>query len=211
MAAALGHNAHRFSIEWSRIEPERAHFDRAAMDHYVRMVAALRDAAWSRWSRCTTSATAVVEQDGGWLNAETIRRFERFVRTVVEEPSAGRPVVVHHQRADGLRHAELPVRPLSAGPSQPARDGGRRRKPAARACPGVLHHQRHRSRCAGWPRQTPDQPEDGLPRADQPLRSPHRVGLLQRGIRRRADDRDADAPPPHRRGARLLARSTGSG
>ena len=33
--AALGQNAHRFSLEWSRIEPEPGRFDADALDHYV--------------------------------------------------------------------------------------------------------------------------------------------------------------------------------
>src|SRR5205823_9430186 len=39
--AALGtmrHNAHRFSIEWSRVEPEDGHFDGAVLRHYADVV-----------------------------------------------------------------------------------------------------------------------------------------------------------------------------
>jgi beta-glucosidase len=35
--AGLGFNAYRFSLEWSRIEPERGEFSIAALDHYRRM------------------------------------------------------------------------------------------------------------------------------------------------------------------------------
>ena len=34
LAASLGHNAHRFSIEWSRVEPAEGVFDEAEWDHY---------------------------------------------------------------------------------------------------------------------------------------------------------------------------------
>ena len=89
-AAALGHNAHRFSIEWSRIEPERARFDRAAMDHYVGMVAALRERGMEPLVTLHHFSNPLwIENDGGWTNPETIRRFERFVRTVVEELAPG--------------------------------------------------------------------------------------------------------------------------
>jgi len=89
-AAALGHNAHRFSIEWSRIEPERARFDGAAMDHYVRMVAALRERGMEPLITLHHFSNPLwIENDGGWTNPETIRRFERFVRTVVEELAPG--------------------------------------------------------------------------------------------------------------------------
>src|SRR6202007_549974 len=35
--AGFGFNAYRFSIEWSRIEPEPGLWSRAALDHYRRM------------------------------------------------------------------------------------------------------------------------------------------------------------------------------
>jgi len=34
LARSLNHNAHRFSLEWSRIEPERGRVDEAALAHY---------------------------------------------------------------------------------------------------------------------------------------------------------------------------------
>jgi beta-glucosidase len=34
--AALGFNAYRFSVEWSRVEPEAGYFSRAELDHYRR-------------------------------------------------------------------------------------------------------------------------------------------------------------------------------
>jgi beta-glucosidase len=36
--AELGLNAYRFSLEWSRIEPEPGYYSRAALDHYGRMI-----------------------------------------------------------------------------------------------------------------------------------------------------------------------------
>lgn len=42
IAKELGHNAHRFSIEWARIEPEEGHFDYAEIEHYREVLQALR-------------------------------------------------------------------------------------------------------------------------------------------------------------------------
>lgn len=42
LASSLGHNAHRFSIEWSRIEPEEGRFDEEAIAHYHDVIIALR-------------------------------------------------------------------------------------------------------------------------------------------------------------------------
>lgn len=38
LAAGMGLNAYRFSVEWSRIEPERGLVSQAALDHYTRVV-----------------------------------------------------------------------------------------------------------------------------------------------------------------------------
>lgn len=43
IAKELGHNAHRFSIEWARIEPQEGVFDESAMAHYRAVLEALRE------------------------------------------------------------------------------------------------------------------------------------------------------------------------
>jgi len=43
IAKQLGHNAHRFSIEWSRIEPEEGKFNEAEIEHYRKVILALRE------------------------------------------------------------------------------------------------------------------------------------------------------------------------
>lgn len=40
LAAKLGFNAHRFGIEWARIEPEPGKFSMAELDHYLRVLEA---------------------------------------------------------------------------------------------------------------------------------------------------------------------------
>jgi beta-glucosidase len=42
IAQQLGHNAHRFSIEWSRIEPREGEFDEKEIKHYRQVILALR-------------------------------------------------------------------------------------------------------------------------------------------------------------------------
>ncbi|MDA8597168.1 family 1 glycosylhydrolase, partial [Candidatus Pacebacteria bacterium] len=42
LAKELGHNAHRFSIEWARIEPEEGVFDEAEFEHYREVLRSLR-------------------------------------------------------------------------------------------------------------------------------------------------------------------------
>ena len=43
IAKSLGHNAHRFSIEWSRIEPEEGKFDEVEIEHYREVIKVLRE------------------------------------------------------------------------------------------------------------------------------------------------------------------------
>jgi beta-glucosidase len=83
-AAALGQNAHRLSIEWSRIEPRDGVFDDAALARYRDLLQALRRRGLEpmvtlhhftnpRW----------LEQRGGWLHADTPQRFGRFAARAV--------------------------------------------------------------------------------------------------------------------------------
>src|SRR5580658_2770655 len=43
MLADLGFNTYRFSLEWSRIEPEEGFFSNAELDHYRRMLEACHE------------------------------------------------------------------------------------------------------------------------------------------------------------------------
>ncbi len=43
IAKKLGHNAHRFSVEWARIEPEEGKFDSEAIEHYREVLQALQE------------------------------------------------------------------------------------------------------------------------------------------------------------------------
>ena len=80
LLARSGLNAYRFSLEWSRIEPDEGEFSHAALDHYRRMVEA-----------CLTRGVEPVvtlnhftvprwfEHRGGWLAEGALDLFERFV------------------------------------------------------------------------------------------------------------------------------------
>jgi len=80
LVADLGFNAYRFSLEWSRIEPEEGEFSLVALDHYKRMcesclergvepVVTFHHFTSPRW----------VAAAGGWAVADTADRFARFV------------------------------------------------------------------------------------------------------------------------------------
>src|SRR5213593_3145034 len=46
LAAELGHTAHRFSIEWSRIEPEEGRFDERELHHFTHPLWVARAGGW---------------------------------------------------------------------------------------------------------------------------------------------------------------------
>jgi len=84
-AAAMGINALRLSVEWSRIEPVPGEFDDSALERYSQMLQSLR--ARNIEPMITlhhfTNPQWLAER-GGWENPETIQHFARFARRVVE-------------------------------------------------------------------------------------------------------------------------------
>ncbi len=54
IAELLGHNAHRFSIEWSRIEPEEGKFDEKEIGHYREVINRFANAISNHLSRFGT-------------------------------------------------------------------------------------------------------------------------------------------------------------
>jgi beta-glucosidase len=84
-AAETGQNAHRMSVEWSRIQPAPDRWDENALDHYREMLRGMRD------RKITVMVTLhhftdplwLVEM-GGWENAQTPALFAAFVRKTVE-------------------------------------------------------------------------------------------------------------------------------
>ena len=79
LMADLGFGAYRFSIEWSRIEPEEGEFSRAALDHYRRVCGSLRERGlvpMVTFHHFTTPRW--VAHHGGWEEPDTADRFARF-------------------------------------------------------------------------------------------------------------------------------------
>ncbi len=79
LLAELGFGAYRFSLEWSRIEPEEGEFSLNALDHYRRMIACCRDHELLpvvTYHHFTTPRWAVAQND--WEDTVTAERFARF-------------------------------------------------------------------------------------------------------------------------------------
>ncbi len=80
----LNHNAHRLSIEWSRIEPKEGQFDPKEIDHYVKELKYLKSLGITVMLTLWHFTLPLwVAQQGGWENGKTIDYFERFVKKIV--------------------------------------------------------------------------------------------------------------------------------
>lgn len=85
-AKDLGHNATRFSIDWSRIEPKEGCFDEKELEHYLNKVRFLRDIGIEPFVTLWHWPLPLwLSNIGGWENKMTIDYFARFCRKVVEK------------------------------------------------------------------------------------------------------------------------------
>jgi beta-glucosidase len=83
LLAELGQNAHRLSLEWSRIEPEPGEFSAAALEHYRRVLGTLADhglQAFVTLHHFTNPRWFA--QRGGWAARDAVERFERYCERV---------------------------------------------------------------------------------------------------------------------------------
>ena len=86
LAKELGHTAFRFSVEWSRVEPEQGKWNEVEIAHYRARIRALRElniepllTLWHwpvpRW----------VRDQGGWESKRTIQDFARYAEKIAGE------------------------------------------------------------------------------------------------------------------------------
>ncbi len=86
LAKSLGHNAHRFSIEWSRVEPEEGKFDEREIEHYRQVLQALRDRGMEPFVTLWHWTEPIWFNDlGGWTNKKSADYFSRFVEKIAGE------------------------------------------------------------------------------------------------------------------------------
>ena len=79
LAAELGHNAQRISVEWSRIEPEEGRFDERELDHYRAVCGAIRRHGMAPTVTLHHFTHPVwVARQGGWENPRVVDWLARF-------------------------------------------------------------------------------------------------------------------------------------
>jgi len=85
LAKSLGHNAHRFSIEWSRIEPAEGKINRKEIEHYRQVLLALKERGIEPFVTLNHFTLPIwLAQKGGWLNPKTPYYFDRYVKIISE-------------------------------------------------------------------------------------------------------------------------------
>jgi beta-glucosidase len=148
LLAGLGLNAYRFSLEWSRIEPEEGELSTAALEHYRRMAGVCRERGLEpivTFHHFTTPRWAAAR--GGWTEPATADRFARFCERAARHlrDVIGRACTLNEPNilaAFGYRWGLFP--PGVRDPDQRLRandvliDAHRKARAAIRAaCPGV--------------------------------------------------------------------------
>ncbi len=86
MAKDLGHNTHRLSIEWARIEPKKGEFDAEAIEHYKKVLKSLKDKNFT--VMLTLNHFTIPEwlaKKGGWENFSSPKYFQKYVEKIVLE------------------------------------------------------------------------------------------------------------------------------
>ena len=84
LARQLNHNAHRLSIEWSRIEPSEGNFSESQINHYIDVI----DALLARNLEPVVtlhhfSLPIWFAKIGGWANKDAHKYFTRYTEKIV--------------------------------------------------------------------------------------------------------------------------------
>ena len=86
IAKSLGQNAYRFSIEWSRIEPEEGVFNEQAIEHYRQVIWALKKRGIEPFvTLWHWTLPYWIAKMGGWEKRKTIDYFLRYTEKIIEE------------------------------------------------------------------------------------------------------------------------------
>ncbi len=84
-AAEGGQNAHRLSVEWSRIQPAPDRWSEVALDRYLEIFRGLKERGLQPMVTLHHFTNPLwLEERGGWENPVAIQAFEKFTQKVVE-------------------------------------------------------------------------------------------------------------------------------
>jgi beta-glucosidase len=165
LLASLHQNAHRFSLEWSRIEPSPGQFSTEAIGHYQQVLEALRSNGLKPVVTLHHFTNpGWIAEAGGWDTPETAEYFARYVDRVMLElgmladdwVTINEPTVVAYQ---GYVHGEWPPGKRDLGAAARvlvnllrghwmAYERIKSRRPEVRV--GLAHHLRIFDPARGW-------------------------------------------------------------
>ncbi|MBF0485570.1 MAG: glycoside hydrolase family 1 protein [Candidatus Omnitrophica bacterium] len=84
LAKSLGHNAHRLSVEWSRVEPEEGQFSSKELEHYINVILALKKRGIEPVVTLHHFTNPIwFSRSGGWEDRRSVARFLRYCDYVV--------------------------------------------------------------------------------------------------------------------------------
>lgn len=85
LARQLNHNAHRLSVEWSRIEPQEDEFSAPQISHYIDVINSLRQRNLNPIVTLHHFTNPLwFARSGGWQNKQAVEYFLRYVNKIVE-------------------------------------------------------------------------------------------------------------------------------
>jgi beta-glucosidase len=86
LAQELGHNAHRLSVEWSRIEPEEGRWDMKEVAHYRQVMESLHRRGMIPMVTLHHFTNPIwFERQGGWTNPRSVELIARFSGFIARE------------------------------------------------------------------------------------------------------------------------------
>ncbi len=86
IAKELGHNAHRLSIEWSRIEPEEGKFDDEEIEHYRKVLRTLKSRGLEPFVTLWHFTLPIwFTKKGGFENGNAPEIFSRYCEYVISK------------------------------------------------------------------------------------------------------------------------------
>ena len=98
LARSWGHNAHRFSIEWSRIEPIEGKWNREAVAHYQAVIQALKKRGLEPVITLHHFTNpAWFTRAGGWLRQDSAQRICSLRRVRRRTIGQGCEILAYHQ------------------------------------------------------------------------------------------------------------------
>lgn len=86
LAGAGGHNAHRLSLEWARVEPEEGVFKKEEIAHYRGVLEALRQRGIKAFVTLWHFTNPLwFAEKGGWLKRKNVKYFIRYCKRMARD------------------------------------------------------------------------------------------------------------------------------